>query len=78
MLLTRSVMQRGARSIRCRMLPSRSEWISSLLECDLYDIGLKSFESTLFFNKQMVRLNDAGIDVYRIHGNHDAASKLIK
>ena len=45
---------------------------------DLYDTGLKSFESALFFNKQMARLNDAGIGVYLLHGNHDAASKLIK
>lgn len=45
---------------------------------DLYDTGLKSFESALFFNKQMTRLKDAGIDVYLIYGNHDAASKLIK
>ena len=45
---------------------------------DLYDTGLKSFESALFFNKQMARLKDAGIEVYLIHGNHDAASKLIK
>ena len=45
---------------------------------DLYDTGLKSFESALFFNKQMARLADAGINVYLIYGNHDAASKLIK
>jgi len=45
---------------------------------DLYDTGLKSFESALFFNKKMSRLKDAGIAVYLIHGNHDAASKLIK
>lgn len=45
---------------------------------DLYDVGLKSFESALFFNQQMVRLKDAGIDVYLLYGNHDAASKLIK
>src|SRR6266481_1016135 len=45
---------------------------------DLYDTGLKSFESALFFNKQMVHLKDAGIDVYLIYGNHDAASKLTK
>ena len=45
---------------------------------DLYDTGLKSFESALFFNKEMARLKDAGNDVYLIHGNHDAASKLIK
>src|SRR5258707_14851721 len=29
---------------------------------DLYDVGLKSFESALFFNKQMARLKEAGID----------------
>ena len=45
---------------------------------DLYDTGLKSFESALFFNKQMARLADAGINVYLIYGNHDASSKLIK
>ena len=45
---------------------------------DLYDTGLKSFESALFFNRQMARLKDGGIDVYLIYGNHDAASKLIK
>jgi exonuclease SbcD len=45
---------------------------------DLYDTGLKSFESALFFNKQMANLKDAGIPVYLIYGNHDAASKLIK
>lgn len=45
---------------------------------DLYDTALKSFESALFFNKEMARLKDASIDVYLVHGNHDAASKLIK
>jgi DNA repair exonuclease SbcCD nuclease subunit len=45
---------------------------------DVYDIGLKSFESALFFNKQMANLKEAGIPVYLIYGNHDAASKLIK
>lgn len=45
---------------------------------DLYDTGLKSYESVLYFNAQMARLNDAAIPVYLIHGNHDAASKLIK
>ena len=45
---------------------------------DLYDVGLKSFESALFFNRQMTRLKEAGIEVYLIHGNHDAASKLTK
>lgn len=45
---------------------------------DLYDVGLKSFESALFFNKQMSRLAQIGVSAYLVHGNHDAASKLIK
>jgi DNA repair protein SbcD/Mre11 len=49
-----------------------------VLAGDVYDTGLKSFESALFFNKQMAALKDAGIPVYLIYGNHDAASKLIK
>src|SRR6185437_398332 len=58
---------------------SVSEEIEFLLIAeDLYDTGLKSFESALFFNKQMGILREAGIDVYLIYGNHDAASKLIK
>jgi DNA repair exonuclease SbcCD nuclease subunit len=49
-----------------------------LIAGDLYDVGLKSFESALFFNKQMAGLAEADIKVYLIYGNHDAASKLIK
>jgi DNA repair exonuclease SbcCD nuclease subunit len=45
---------------------------------DLYDVGLKSFESALFFTQQVTRLKDAGIEVYLIHGNHDAENKLTK
>src|ERR1700692_2763370 len=45
---------------------------------DLYDTGLKSFESALFFNKEMARRKNAGIDFALFTGNHDAASKLIK
>lgn len=45
---------------------------------DLYDTGLKSFESPLYFNKQMLRLQNAGIPVYLIYGNHDAATKRLK
>jgi len=56
-----------------------AEQISFLIIAgDLYDVGLKSFETALFFNKQMSRLAAAGIDVYLLYGNHDAASKLIK
>jgi len=45
---------------------------------DLYDVGLKSFESALFFTQQVTRLKEGDIEVYLIHGNHDAENKLTK
>ncbi len=45
---------------------------------DIYDTGLQSYDTALFFHRQMVRLKDAGIKAYVIYGNHDAVSKLDK
>lgn len=41
---------------------------------DVYDRDWKGYETGLFFRKGMVRLREAGILVYLISGNHDAAS----
>ena len=60
------------------MLPISEKIDFLIIAGDLYDTGLRSFESALFFNWDMARLKDAGIDVYLVYGNHDAASKLIK
>lgn len=49
-----------------------------LIAGDLYDGDWPDYSTGLFFNKQMSRLNDAGIPVYLITGNHDAASKITK
>ena len=49
-----------------------------LIAGDLYDTALQSFESALFFNRQMARLREADIKVFLAYGNHDAAVKLIK
>jgi DNA repair protein SbcD/Mre11 len=45
---------------------------------DIYDVALRSYESALFFNQQMSRLNHENIPVFLVYGNHDAASKLTK
>ncbi len=49
-----------------------------LVAGDLYDGDWKDFSTGLFFSRQMARLKDAGIPVYLIAGNHDAASVLTR
>ncbi len=43
---------------------------------DIFDGDWKNFETGLFFVKEMARLDRAGIPVYAIHGNHDAANMM--
>ena len=45
---------------------------------DVYDGDWKDFSTGLYFVAQMGRLNDAGIPVYLLHGNHDAESVITK
>ena len=47
-----------------------------LLAGDLYDGDWKDYGTGLFFRRQMARLRDAGIPVYLVAGNHDAASVI--
>ncbi|WP_243291467.1 DNA repair exonuclease [Bacillus sp. FJAT-47783] len=42
-----------------------------LISGDVYDQKDRSLKAQLFFQKQMVRLYEKGINVYIIHGNHD-------
>jgi DNA repair exonuclease SbcCD nuclease subunit len=49
-----------------------------LIAGDVYDGNLKDHNACLFFTKQTIQLRDAGIAVYLISGNHDAASKMTK
>jgi len=72
----RNATRRAFEKVLDAALSERVDFL--IIAGDLYDTGLKSFESALFFNKQMARLKDAGIEVYLVYGNHDAASKLIK
>ncbi len=43
---------------------------------DLYDGDWPDYNTGLFFGKQMMKLRDAGIPVFMIRGNHDAANKM--
>ena len=45
---------------------------------DLYDGDWRDFNTGMFFVRQMAKLRDAGIRVYLIAGNHDAASTMTR
>lgn len=49
-----------------------------LLAGDIYDRDWKDYNTGLFFSRCMGRLRDAGIRVYLISGNHDAASVIAR
>ena len=49
-----------------------------LIAGDLYDGDWKDYNTGLYFVSQMTKLREAGIPVYIITGNHDAASKMTK
>jgi DNA repair exonuclease SbcCD nuclease subunit len=49
-----------------------------LLAGDVYDGDWQDFNTGLFFVKQLARLREAGIPVYAVLGNHDAASTITR
>ena len=49
-----------------------------LLAGDIYDGDWKDYNTGLYFVERMVRLREAGIRVFIVAGNHDAASQITK
>jgi DNA repair exonuclease SbcCD nuclease subunit len=49
-----------------------------LIAGDVFDGDWKDFNTGLFFNREMGRLEQAGIRVFLISGNHDAASSITR
>lgn len=49
-----------------------------LLAGDVYDGDWQDFNTGLFFVKQLARLREAGIPVWAVLGNHDAASVITR
>lgn len=49
-----------------------------LIAGDLYDGDWRDYNTGLFFRHQAQRLRDAGIPLYLISGNHDAANRMTR
>jgi len=49
-----------------------------VLAGDLYDGDWRDFHTGLFFVRQMTRLREAGIRVFGVFGNHDAANRITR
>lgn len=49
-----------------------------LIAGDLYDGDWKDFSTGLFLVSQLTRLGRAGIPVFIVHGNHDAANRMTR
>lgn len=49
-----------------------------LIAGDLYDTDWKDYNTGLFFNRCMVQLQQAGIPVLMVRGNHDAGSHITR
>lgn len=49
-----------------------------LLAGDLYDGDWKDYSTGIFLGRQMGRLNQHGIQVFAVAGNHDAANRMTK
>lgn len=49
-----------------------------LFSGDLYDGDWKDYNTGLFFNQQMYRLRERGIQVFIIYGNHDAENVMTR
>jgi len=49
-----------------------------VLAGDIYDGEARDFQTALFFNKEMSRLREHGVQVYVVAGNHDADARMRK
>ncbi len=49
-----------------------------LLAGDLYDGDWKDYNTGLYLVRQLVRLKEAGIEVFLVSGNHDASSRITR
>ena len=57
-------------------LAIREETAFVLLSGDLFDGDWKDYNTGIYFNSRMGLLRDAGIQVFMVSGNHDAASQI--
>jgi exonuclease SbcD len=49
-----------------------------LLAGDLFDVDWKDYNTGIYFMNRMGRLKEAGIQIFMVSGNHDAASQITR
>ncbi len=70
----RGATRRALENLVALALCERVDFV--LIAGDLYDDDWDDFRTGLFFAAQMVRLDEAGIPVVIVAGNHDAANRM--
>ena len=74
--LIRGATRRALENLVALAIRERVDFV--MIAGDLYDGDWRDFNTGMFFVRQMARLRDAGIRVYLIAGNHDAASTMTR
>ncbi|MBF0496544.1 MAG: DNA repair exonuclease [Deltaproteobacteria bacterium] len=72
----RKATQRALRNMVDLAISEEVKFI--LISGDLYDGDWRDYRTGLLFAKEMSRLREAGINVFIVFGNHDAASQITK
>ena len=72
----RNATRTALRSLVSKAIEKRVQLV--LIAGDLYDGEWKDYNTGLFVANQFDQLNEAGIPVVVIHGNHDAASRVAR
>ncbi len=74
--LIRSATRAALDALVGRTIKDQAQFL--IIAGDLYDGDWRDYQTGQFFAQQMGRLREAGINVYLIHGNHDAQSQLTR
>ena len=72
----RGATRRAVENLVALAIAERAAFV--LIAGDVYDGDWRDYNTGLFFNAQMARLDDAKIQVVVISGNHDAASDVTR
>lgn len=72
----RSATRRALENLVDLSLQEQARFV--VISGDVYDGDWQDYNTGLFFSRCMARLNDVGIPVYLISGNHDAASSITR
>lgn len=74
--LLRTATRRAFEGLVERALAERVDFVA--LPGDLFDTGWRDYNTGLFFVRQAARLNQAGILVFLLRGNHDAEQDMTR